>query len=275
MLESTVQHPYFQLSVAILAPLSIIISYVLYRRSLRIRIPRYAFNGRTIVSASRAAIPDLKFYYKDVAQQKVSVTRLGVWNDGRETIRRSDLILGDPLRIEFPEDVSVLDVSVISETASGMRVDFSHGEFGGKECLLLNFDFLDYRDGFLLQLIHNGTGSSPFHLKGKIAGCNGIQLFRHSPSVATATFTHTAIRISRVWRAMPVVYCTLFLVGASILFFNVDTIFGIVLMVGGAPGFLLLPWVFTKPPPVDVYSGKASNDGAPSKPNTTSTSQPP
>ena len=148
MLQNIIQHPYFQLTVAVLAPLSILVSYLLYRRSLRLRLPRYAVSARTLVSSSKATIPDLTFAYRGQAQPRVSVARVGIWNDGRETIRRFDLIAGDPLRIEVPEGVEVLDVAIVEETTKGIAASFQIGTHDAKPIISVTFEFLDHRDGF-------------------------------------------------------------------------------------------------------------------------------
>ncbi len=263
MLQSILQHPYFQLGIAILAPLSIAISYILYRKSLRVRVPRYTIYSRTLVSASKARIADLTFAYKGMVQANISVTRVGFWNDGRETIRRSDLIAGDPLRIEIPEKVEVLDATIVSESSKGISSGYSRVEFEGKKVVLLHFEYLDYRDGFVVQIVHNGAFGSSFHVTGKIAGTPGLDRFRDD---TTRTVERTSARFAKLFGKKPrhvaflafSVYGCAGLVGVSLWFFGYDKDTASVLAFMGLPALLIAPGAFRRGSPLDVREEKSA-----------------
>lgn len=93
-----------------------------------------------------------------------------IWNAGTEAIRNSDVAQGDPLRIEVPEEARVLLVSigVSSRSATQAKCEIEHAH-GGRSTVKLIFDFLDYRDGVNVSIVHSGTAGG-CTLRGTVLG---------------------------------------------------------------------------------------------------------
>lgn len=82
-------------------------------------------------------------------------TVIALWNGGRRTIDADDVVAKDPLRIEFSCETEILRARVLncSRAVNGVRVRAGRSEVG------LEFDFLDYMDGALIEILHTTTGA--------------------------------------------------------------------------------------------------------------------
>jgi len=93
-------------------------------------------------------------------------------NFGRVPIKRDDSASNDPLRIEIPGN-KVLDITVAKVAREVCQLKIGRKvEENGKVVAEINFDFLDYMDGGLIQII---TESDKTHasLRGTIIGMPG------------------------------------------------------------------------------------------------------
>jgi hypothetical protein len=257
MITELIQHPYFQLAVAILAPLSILISYVLYRKSLRVRLPHYVLVTRDIVSQSRTNLPDLTFAYRGHPQKQVSITRLVIWNEGKETVRQTDIASNDPLRLELPDGVSALDATVVRETSRGVHAQVNPRSFDEKAVLEISFDFLDYQDGFLVQVIHNGGAKDRLRVRGRIAGA---RLERSFPLGDRSSFERSTTRMTDLFSKSPrlftrlafSMYALFAAIGLSLWIFVGRGPATFVLTAMAFPAAVMLPLVIQRVPPINV-----------------------
>jgi hypothetical protein len=187
---------------------------------------------------------------------------VGVWNDGREPIRRSDLIDRDPLRIEIPKDIRILDTSIIEQTSKGIDASFSYQRMEENQALLLAFEYLDYRDGFLLQIVHDGSAGVLCRITGKIVGSAPIQ--RYHEIAGSGSIQRSSEIMSRVFGKRPRLFASLAIalyggagiLGVSLWFFGLELTLSTALMLMGLPALLLLPAVFRRNPPIDVNKEK-------------------
>lgn len=90
----------------------------------------------------------------DEAIDSAYVSYLRFANFGREPIRRSDIAEGDPLRIEV---IGARTLSIRLEATTRQVTDVRLSEMGAgpgaSTIALLNFEFLDYLDGGLVQIM--------------------------------------------------------------------------------------------------------------------------
>jgi hypothetical protein len=94
---------------------------VLYFRGKRERRPRYEYSHNTIIDDVSGGLNGLKVLYNGEQLGRVTVAKVAFWNAGRETIRKSDLVDADPLRIEVRPGVKVLDARVVKQTNPANR----------------------------------------------------------------------------------------------------------------------------------------------------------
>jgi hypothetical protein len=99
---------------------------------------------------------------------RITATRVVVWNAGSTTLTGSDVVAGDPLRLELDGDGSVLQASIVCATrkVNDLRTEVDER---GSSTILLPFDFLDPGDGAHLRVLHSG-GRNALTLTGTIRG---------------------------------------------------------------------------------------------------------
>ncbi len=85
----------------------------------------------------------------------ISRTRLALWNQRGDTIRGTDVLGSDPLRLQFPSGDSPLQTRVIcmsrKQTALSGAIDLERDA-----SVIINFYFLDPGDGGVVEVIHQG-----------------------------------------------------------------------------------------------------------------------
>jgi len=86
----------------------------------------------------------------------MSRTRVAIWSHRGDTIRSSDIVKADPLRIQLGSTDSILQTRVlaVSRTQAGVKITTTDAD---PTAVFLNFDFLDPGDGAIVEIMHQGA----------------------------------------------------------------------------------------------------------------------
>ena len=189
-LQTLSDNPYITLGSFALAVFGIVLAIIFYVRSKKDKTPCYDCSSNTIIEGLNQALDGLEVHYKGQAQERVSVTKLVLWNAGRDTIDKSDLVERDQLRVLTPAEVTLLDIQVIDVSTKSNLVTLGEAtqrEQGSE--FSIDFDFLDHQDYLVIQIIHNGSSRDEFSIAGKIKGVkeivqsDGIRLSRSQSKI--------------------------------------------------------------------------------------------
>jgi hypothetical protein len=153
----------------VIAALGIILSIYFYRRSRRFKRVAYLVTTRNLIQDYSAKLADLKIEFKGKSPRSISVSKIGIWSDGSETIHGSDTAQADPLRLRL-NNAELLDAKIVSITLPASQ--FSIATDGDNT--LVGFDFLDKNQGGIVQLIHTGTSSKNIELSGSVKGASSL-----------------------------------------------------------------------------------------------------
>lgn len=107
----------------------------------------------------------LEIIWEGMNVPRVTVTTLGIWNDGTVTFRCADMVEGDPLRLKVGAEAEVLQIEVAGESRPQIGVEVGASD----DTAYFSFDFLDPGDGLRLRLTHTGLPSNTA-LAGTIIG---------------------------------------------------------------------------------------------------------
>lgn len=114
---------------------------------------------------------DLQITYKGQEIKSLYITRVVLWNAGDDMIKRKDDIYpGDQLRIVFEKpDLSIESkLLYVSSGAENIRPSLYPKNDGSlPEGILIEFDFLDPRQGLALQIMHQNP-QQEFVIQGKM-----------------------------------------------------------------------------------------------------------
>ena len=162
---------WFNILTTILAVGSIIISYNLYYKSQRVKLPCVALRP-TFFAAIEKDFPDIRFvrevYYKDEKIDKATTSKIAFWNGGKGLINKEDILR--PIRIKSKDGFRILSFKVkyISEESINVNVVFKDG------VIEIEFDYLDFGDGVVLVVLHTGKDENDFIIEGKIKASKNL-----------------------------------------------------------------------------------------------------
>lgn len=175
LVQKIVTNPWVVLVISVIAVISLIVSVILYFKAKRDKEPMYGVKTKVLIEKVNSALEGLELRYKDVPQDRICVTNLVFWNKGRGTINGADIAHSDPLRIEFPRDVQVLDIQMTRSSSEGCLPETDGAYAPGATKYHIKFDYLDNGDYFVAQIVHAGTVEAKFSVVGKIKGARSIE----------------------------------------------------------------------------------------------------
>ncbi len=99
--------------------------------------------------------------------KNLSVTRVIIWNAGRQIIEGSDVAKASSIRITATQGVEILKAenSVISDPGSGGTLTIQDSTTA-----TLSFDYLEPDQGFIVEVYHTGYSSNSLKVEGNIKG---------------------------------------------------------------------------------------------------------
>ena len=170
-------------------------SYYFYKLSEKEREPVFLIDPyrAVIVEANSLKNFPLKVVDREgrTVEKDVTSVRFYIWNEGRETIKKADIL--KPLRLIFSsQDVEVIDYKVMSSSRDDIVQPILSLESGSKNTLDVSFDILEKGDGFSAQIIFAGTPNAGIELKGTI---EGVKILKGSADVSSYHFYKTLMII--------------------------------------------------------------------------------
>lgn len=147
----------------------LVIGFIFFVKS-RAR-PRLVYQRRALqlIGSAEPALPgEVEVSYKGVTVPRLTATYIVLWNAGIPTVRGSDVVASDPLRFVFPPGTRVLQARVVKATRPVIGFDVTANPNAPNEALL-TFDFLDIRDGAVVEILHTSEERYP-QVQGTIRG---------------------------------------------------------------------------------------------------------
>jgi xanthosine utilization system XapX-like protein len=155
---------------AVLGILGLITGYIFYKKSQRVKEPRYIIKSNNIIKDNITKLSDLNITYKDKKVANLTISKILFWNNGSETIDGSDIANTDPLRVESQNNKKILDAKIIQVSLESNQPKVVLNT--AKNIVNISFDYLGKKEGFILQIIHDGTINEDLIFKGIIKGVN-------------------------------------------------------------------------------------------------------
>lgn len=173
-MNQILQDPLLRLTVISIAVgvTGIILAYVFHRAGQRMREPYWTIQSNNLIRDYSAALPDLEVLFSGLQVQNLTVSKIVFWNKGRETIHGEDIAAANPLRVVGRGDVKLLDTGVLKMNNLSSQVSIAMQP--GRSTALLEFDYLDHKQGASLQVVHTGISSADISLAGDIKGARSL-----------------------------------------------------------------------------------------------------
>lgn len=131
--------------------------------------PAYQVETLRLIEERGHMLPDeVSINYKGAPVQRLTKTNLIFWNAGTDTLRWSDVVNTDPLRMVFDDEAEILRAKIVKSTRDINACNLVDDQ-NDKSKILIEFDFLDPGDGVSIELLHTSKQRSPSFL-GSIRG---------------------------------------------------------------------------------------------------------
>ena len=166
-LEQLMQNKYAWLILSICTILSCIYGIFISIKSREKKQISYLINTYKIINAGENVIPKIEILYDGKYIRDLTVSRLVIWNSGNKLLNGDDIVDTKQLSVVAESDkVDILDVSIVkyNEEANKFRVDMRDSHHAE-----IKFDYVDKRDGIVIQILHTGSYDDIF-IRGKIKG---------------------------------------------------------------------------------------------------------
>lgn len=175
--QSLASSPIITIGGFVLGVIGIVLAIIFYIRSKKDRIPCFEVKSTTLIEGLHNALDGLQLHYKGMPQDRITVTKLVFWNDGRETIDKRDFVVADPIGIFCSNSLIILDIQVtqISSKSNTVKLGAVVEENNNAHFYPIDFEYLDNRDYFVIQVVHSGLDSEEIVFRGKIKGVKEIK----------------------------------------------------------------------------------------------------
>lgn len=164
-----VSNPYVSLSTIILAVISVIYSYYLYRKSLKYKYLSFNLTSLNIVRNSKSAFPKLSISYESTQLDTLTTSNIVIRNYGTDAVTRQDIAPADPIRIstrsESGEQILDYEVSYTSNPTNKISANKVSANI-----IEITFDFLDPNDYVMIKVLHTGVDSQALVVNGTVIG---------------------------------------------------------------------------------------------------------
>ncbi len=151
--------------------LGILASITIYFRSKSRVDLRFVYKHIREVSRISSAHRKIKVTFEKNEVPRVTRTLICIWNNGRRPLRRDDIPKNDRLTFTLHDpkaDVEILDFDILKVVRPSTNFTVKgHADAPG---VVLDFDYLDRRDGAIIEIQHTGTADASLVLGGVILG---------------------------------------------------------------------------------------------------------
>lgn len=171
-LEQLMNNPYAWLILSACTVFSVFYGIYAGVKSKEKKEISYRVNTYEIVRAGENMIPQFQMSYGEHPIRNLTVSRFVIWNSGNKLLNHSDIVEEKPLSITSSDkEAEILDASIIKRSEESNKFVINKKE---NRCVELEFDYMDKKDGVIVQILHTGS-INDFDLDCKIKGGKDIR----------------------------------------------------------------------------------------------------
>lgn len=165
-------NPYLNIVSLLIAILGIILSIYFYQRSLKLKKPIFLVRTINLVKQNVNKIESVEILYKGDKIQNLSISKIALWNDGKDTINFNDIAQNNPIKISIDESYQILDAEIIFQKnpSNDFRIELQPNQ----KSAILTFDYFDFAEGTIINVYHTGESSQNISLTGTVKSVRNI-----------------------------------------------------------------------------------------------------
>jgi hypothetical protein len=165
------QNPWFTIFSFIVTLLSLILTVVFYIKSKKIKLPLYRTRNINLVNDGINKIKLVDILHDGAKIDNLSVSRIVIWNAGKDAIRSDDIVDLDKLRIEIDEKYEILEYEILYQEKPANNFKLTPKD---RSILEIDFNYFDHEEGVIVQICHTATTDDSLKVKGAFIGAKNI-----------------------------------------------------------------------------------------------------
>ncbi|TGP82069.1 hypothetical protein EN870_07590 [bacterium M00.F.Ca.ET.227.01.1.1] len=130
--------------------------YTIFRRT-KGRLLYQQTSIRLLDAGRNSVLDSVSVLYGDKKVPRVSLTHVAIWNSGRSAVRSTDVSEHGPIKFELNGDGEILDATIVASSVPENNPTFIISD--DRKSFLLNFSFLNPKQGFIVRTIHTADKS--------------------------------------------------------------------------------------------------------------------
>jgi len=144
---------------------------VFYFAGSKEKQPVYFMSRTEVVANNDAFSSRLNIQWDGASVPNVCVTRISLWNAGREPIDTCDFTASDPIRIVSSKPIHFLYAQEVAASRSTLKVGLPSSPVKA-ESLDLSFsdDVFEKDDGVMVKIVYSGLPDTHFSVRGRVKG---------------------------------------------------------------------------------------------------------
>jgi len=166
-------NPLLNLIFLLLACIGIIVSIVLFFASRKTKRPCFHFRTFKLIEDRINKVGDVEILYKGHRVDNISLTRVALWNRGKDTIDSSHVAKIDPIKIVSKNNNRFLSAEIIycPVIANNFRIGMDN--CGGE--IAIEFDYFHKNEGVVIQIYHTGKTNDDMEMLGTVKGVRKLE----------------------------------------------------------------------------------------------------
>jgi hypothetical protein len=164
-------NPLLNILFLILALLGIIATFYFYFKSIRKKDPTFSIRSINLIKDKINKIEGLEIKYQEDKIKNLSISKIAFYNNGKDTIKSSDVASKNRIRIEITKGNKILDSDIVFEKnkSNNFNVNLK------KNIVEIDFDYFDFGEGIVIQIVHTGKSSEDLTVNGSIHGVKNLK----------------------------------------------------------------------------------------------------
>lgn len=128
--------------------------------------PSYWIKTTHLVRDSIKGIKGVRILFNDEEIPNISSTVFVFLNSGKDAIKNTDIASRNPIKITIESQYKILDAFIEKHTNEDNNFKIQLQD--DNHSIYINFEFMEYKDGITLRLIHTAPDSNSFTVSGKV-----------------------------------------------------------------------------------------------------------
>lgn len=163
-------NPWLNIIFFALAIISIILAVIFYYKAIKSKKPIYDIETNRLVNNDLSGLKKIEIKYNNTIISNLSVTKIALWNSGKDSIRRNDIASSDPILVCTKDNIILYDFEIVHAKPVNNIV----AEKISENSISISFEFLDFHEGIVLNVYHNGKNNNDIEIKGTLIGSEKI-----------------------------------------------------------------------------------------------------